>query len=565
MTNAVASVVPPQLPRLAGGPPAAWRDVAGDRGARWLALAVAGLLALVALGAVAWLQQVRHGEAVTGMGTIGAGGVTWGLYIVFVVFFIGVSFAGMAVASMVRLLRIEPMRPFARMAEVLTIIALILGALCVMADLGQPLRGLLLLPKFARPMSPMFGTFSLVIGGYLLASLVYLFVSCRADAAWCAARGTRFQWLYRLLATGFGATPAEHGRHHRTSFWLSLTILPLLVTAHSTLGFIFGIQGGRPGWFSALQGPGFLVMAGVSGVGMLIVVAAIVRATCGLHAALPPAGFRWLGNLLMVLTLVYLYFMISEALTATYAGVAAEARIAHEVVFGAYAGLFWTVVTALVSAAAVLFAQFATGRASIGWTVAAGLLVNVAAVLKRYLIVVPSQTHGMLLDWPAGQYVPSWVEWAVLAGLLALGTLLYMGFVRVFPIVPVVAHEAPAATDALAEPAGRRRLRVTLTWGALVLGAGLAVVGFLGSARVGTLPYLDPALPFAPSIFIAGVVTCFLAAVIYEVVPAAPLPAADAARPMGEPPAGESPALAPPLAQIPHRRKPALVRGAERT
>lgn len=73
--------------------------------------------------------------------------------------------------------------------------------------------------------------------------------------------------------------------------------------------------------------------------------------------------------------------------------------------------------------------------------VVSGVLVNLAAVGKRLLIVVPSQTHGTLLPYPAGHYAPTWVEYSIILGLFALGTLLYGLFVKVFPIMDVAGEE----------------------------------------------------------------------------------------------------------------------------
>ncbi|MFQ5990006.1 MAG: hypothetical protein ACE5K9_08840, partial [Candidatus Methylomirabilales bacterium] len=59
---------------------------------------------------------------------------------------------------------------------------------------------------------------------------------------------------------------------------------------------------------------------------------------------------------------------------------------------------------------------------------------------KRILIVVPSQTHGTLLPYGTGVYSPSWVEYSVILGLLALGALLYTLFMKVFPIMEIPEH-----------------------------------------------------------------------------------------------------------------------------
>lgn len=271
----------------------------------WLFILV--LLSVVGWGIYAYSRQLVEGLVVTGLRDIGTmGGAAWGLYIAFDVYFVGVSFAGITMAALIRLLRLEELRPVSRMAELLTIVALILAAFSVLPDLGQPVRGIVNLLRYARPQSPFFGTFTLVISGYLFASLVYFYLDGRRDAALLARIPSPLQGFYRLWAAGYRDTPAERERHHRTAFWLAIAIVPLLVTAHSTLGFVFGIQSGRPGWFSTLQAPAFVVMAGVSGIGLLLVIAAVFRHVLGERERLHEGIFRWLGGLLALLVLVYL-------------------------------------------------------------------------------------------------------------------------------------------------------------------------------------------------------------------------------------------------------------------
>jgi molybdopterin-containing oxidoreductase family membrane subunit len=474
-----------------------------------LSVLIVILLAIFGWGIYAYSRQYVEGLVVTGLRDIGTmGGAAWGLYIAFDIYFVGVSFAGITMAALIRLLHLEHLKPVSRMAELLTVVSLILAAFSVLPDLGQPVRGIVNLFRYARPQSPFFGTFTLVVSGYLFASLVYLYLDGRRDAALLAQVKGPLQGFYRLWAAGYRDTPAERERHDRASFWLAIAIVPLLVTAHSTLGFVFGIQSGRPGWFSALQAPGFVVMAGVSGIGLLIVIAAILRNVLNEQEQLHEGIFRWLGAFLMVLILVYLYFMVVELLTTTYAGHHHEVRLTLALVTGGYAWLFWGVVaslllafislllphlpellrvrvpafqpayawatgvTALVVAAFLILQRTAPpGEAFLmlspgvlRWTplllgalavlflvslfplfsrnvvasaAVSGLLVNLAAIGKRLLIVVPSQTHGTLLPYGTGTYTPTWVEYSIIGGLFALGTLLYLVFVKVFPIMEV--------------------------------------------------------------------------------------------------------------------------------
>ena len=402
---------------------------------KWLlfmGLAAAG----TAIGVVGWLAEHEQGMVATGMRDVGTmGGATWGLYISLVVYFVGVSFAGITVAALIRLFNLEHLKGVARMAELLTVVALLLGALAIVVDLGQPLRGLVNLFRYARPQSPFFGTFSLVVSGYLFSSLVYLYLTSRPDAARLAAKPSRLQPLYRVWAAGYEDTAEQQARDRRVTFWLALAILPLLIVAHSSLGFVFGLQVGRPGWFGTLQAPAFVVLAGVSGIGHLIVLAALVRRVLHQEHRIGIEAFTWLGRFLMLLLFVYLYFVVVEIFTAIYQPTVNEQRIGDALLTGEYAPVFWGSVAVLALPAFGLAWMAVNRRWRIGWMVAFGALVNLGAIGKRFLIVAPSQTHGQLLPYPVGSYTPSLVEYAVVLGLFSLGALLIAGFMKFFPII----------------------------------------------------------------------------------------------------------------------------------
>ena len=393
-------------------------------------------LAGVVVGLIAFFYERSQGLVATGMRDLGTmGGATWGLYITLVVYFVGVSFAGITIAALIRLFNIERLRSVARMAELMTVVSLMLGAIAIIVDLGQPLRGLVNLFRYARPQSPFFGTFSLVISGYLFASMVYLYVTSRRDAAQLAQRESRLQPLYRWWAAGYEDTEEQRRSDRRASFWLALAILPLLVVAHSSLGFVFGLQVGRPGWFGTLQAPAFVVLAGVSGIGHIIVMAALIRRAVGAEDRIGPDAFAWLGRALMILLSVYVYFIIVELLTITYQPSVAEQSLSDALLTGEYAWIFWSSSASLVLPLIALAVMAVRRSWSLPLLIVAGVLVNAGALGKRYLIVVPSQTHGQLLPYEVGSYSPSWVEYGVAIGLFSLGAVAIAIFMKVFPII----------------------------------------------------------------------------------------------------------------------------------
>jgi len=412
----------------------------------WMAFLGISVIGLI-VGIIGFAVEQSQGMVATGMRDLGTmQGATWGLYISLVVYFVGVSFAGITVAALIRLFDLEKLKGVARMAEVLTVVALLLGALAIIVDLGQPVRGIVNLFRYARPQSPFFGTFSLVISGYLFASVVYLYVTARPDAARLAQRPSRLQGFFRLWAAGYEDTADQRERDRRTSFWLAVAILPLLVVAHSSLGFVFGLQVGRPGWFGTLQAPAFVVLAGVSGIGHLIVMAAMIRKVLKAESRIGIEAFAWMGRFLMLLLFVYLYFIVVEVLTTVYQPSIAEQRLSDALLTGEYAWIFWGSVAALVIPLIGL-AWMAVQRSwRVGWLIAAGILVNAGAVGKRYLVVVPSETHGQLLPYGIGSYSPTWVEFAVAAGLFSLGAILVAVFMKVFPIIELEPTKEEVAT-----------------------------------------------------------------------------------------------------------------------
>ena len=247
---------------------------------------------------------------------------------------------------------------------------------------------------------------------------------------------------------------------------------------------------------------------------MVILATIAIRRLLRLHDRIPDSSIGWLGNFLWVLALVYLYLMVVEELTATYAAPAADRHLAHEVVTGHFAPLFWTAVGALILTVAIPFAFYLRRTTSVAAVGLAAILANVAAVAKRLLIVVPSQTHGSLAPVdPPGAYAPTWVELGLVGGMFGIIALAILVFVRAFPIVatPHAAPERPPRRDWL-------RTGATATTAAIAL--AVIAVGLADSFRLWSGSDIDPRIPYSPALFAGGVILLFASAVVYETFPA---------------------------------------------
>ena len=142
------------------------------------------LLAVIAWAIYAYYIQLRDGLVVTGM----RDRISWGLYITMFVFFIGISHAGTLISAILRVSNATWRTPVTRMAEFITAVALMTGALFVVVDLGRPDRFLNVI-VYGRWQSPIVWDVTAVTT-YLSASLLYLYLPMIPDLAFFRDRLT---------------------------------------------------------------------------------------------------------------------------------------------------------------------------------------------------------------------------------------------------------------------------------------------------------------------------------------------------------------------------------------
>jgi Ni/Fe-hydrogenase subunit HybB-like protein len=94
------------------------------------------------------------------------------------------------------------------------------------------------------------------------------------------------------------------------------------------------------------------------------------------------------------------------------------------------------VVGLIIPTAALIINAIRSKEANIKLSVTASVLIVIALWVKRVLIIVPTQSRPLMpTTW--GVYVPTWVEWSLVAGTFAAAALIYTVFLKVFPIVEI--------------------------------------------------------------------------------------------------------------------------------
>lgn len=407
------------------------------------------LAAIVLWGAFAYSTQLYRGLAATGMRDY----VSWGMYMSNFVFFIGISHAGTLISAILRVTNAQWRRPITRMAEAITVFALIVGASMVIIDMGRPDR-IHHVILYGRLQSPILWDVCSICT-YLCGSLLYLYVAMIPDMTTMAEvsekRGRmKIARLYRRLSLGFRATPQQTRRLNVALATMAVIIIPVAVSVHTVVSWVFAMTL-RPGWHSTIFGPYFVVGAIYSGTAAIILAMALFRKGYRLQRYLTNDCFRLLGKLLLAPSIIYIYFTLSEYVTAWYGGLEAESRLLRLLMGGApYGPLFWATIIIGLFVPAFLLAAPVKVENCLPYVVTASVLVNIGMWLKRYLIIVPTMETPFIPSQAAGvviSYVPTWVEWSITTAAFAAFILLYMLFSKVFPILSMWEIAEPHAME----------------------------------------------------------------------------------------------------------------------
>jgi Ni/Fe-hydrogenase subunit HybB-like protein len=431
---------------------------------------IGSLLAVCSIAFVAWIYQLAHGLRVTDMRNY----VSWGTYMTNFVFFIGISHAGTLISAILRVTDAGWRRPITRMAEAITVIALLVGASMVVIDMGRPDR-VLYLVEFGRLQSPILWDL-LSVTTYLTGSFLYLYVAMIPDMPILArnarerGRSPRLVRFYELLSLGYRETPQHRRRLARALGAMAVIIIPVAVSVHTVVSWVFGMTL-RPGWHSTIFGPYFVVGAIFSGTAAIITAMVIFRRAYHLERYLQPEHFHKLAKILLALSLLYGYFTLSEYLTSWYGATETDRRLLDLLAGNATVGPWfwgWATFGLFIPILLLLFPS----RRSLGSIMTASVLINIGMWVKRYLIIVPTMQTPFIPARAAGitpHYFPSLVECTITAGAFAAFMLLYTLFSRAFPILSIWETEEDAAEPVHAPVRSRARLRPRVTPAALTV------------------------------------------------------------------------------------------------
>src|SRR5437763_1275801 len=405
----------------------------------WFFLMVAFLGTIILAGFGSWIYQMWNGLAVAGIRYP----IFWAFYITNFVFWIGISHAGTLISAILRLVNATWRRPVTRCAEVITVFALMIGAMFPIIHLGRPWLFFWLMPYpnqrhiWPNFRSPLVWDF-FAISTYLTGSLLFLLLPLVPDFA--LVRDRTVGWRHRFygaLSIGWRGTTKQWHRLESAMQIMAIAIIPVAVSVHTIVSFDFSMAP-VPMWHSTIFGPYFVAGAIFSGIAGLIIAMAGLRKFLHLEEYLHAVHFENLGKLLLMMSLLWTYFVFAERLTGWYGNQPSEMTVFWQTQRLNFAPLYWTMITAnfIIPVIVLSFRKTRT----IAGCVVASFGVVVGMWLERFLIIVPALSHKYL-SYSWGHYRPRTPEILLLISTFGAMVLLYVLFSKVVPIISIWAMQ----------------------------------------------------------------------------------------------------------------------------
>ena len=241
-------------------------------------------------------------------------------------------------------------------------------------------------------------------------------------------------------------------REERAKSMLAWVALPAAILLHSITAWIFGLQISRGFWYSGIMAPMFVTSALVSGLALVILLALVLRHVGRLRFG--DGLVAMLGGLLGIFIAVEAFLMTAEYLTAAYPG-APEAEAVNRLLTGPYAPLFWFEVGVGLGLPFVILV-IRRLREDPRWVALAAGIAILGIFVHRLNLVLNGLSYaniglppGVSIGTDQGGassfatsywYVPTAIEWMVVAGVLAFGALVFTLSVLVLPMQEPEAH-----------------------------------------------------------------------------------------------------------------------------
>ncbi len=359
------------------------------------------LAALILLGFVNFIRQSTEGHHLTGL----TNDNPWGLYIVGFVFFVGTSAGATIIGFMIHGFERKDYAPLGTRALVFGLMSLIGAILFITVDVGSIPR-MMRLPFIWRNETSMFTYTSITY---------YFFAVLLVAEIYLAVKITR----------GQGSDSEK-----LWAKWLAIGAVPFaLIVVHAPHGSLFAVVKAREFWNTPLLPPHFAVLALLSGISAMTLVATASSAASG-RQVLSKETFSHLGALLGLFIAIAAVMDVFDFIVFSYSDTI-TGNTAMDFLRGS--NLPFSIVHVGGYAVALTILLTKRGRQTPWLTVAAAVTL-VAIASYRYNLTIVGQAPPLMPFLESPDYFPTWTESSIALAIVSFVLLGYSVLTRVLPM-----------------------------------------------------------------------------------------------------------------------------------
>ncbi len=379
--------------------------------------------------------------------------VAWAFAIINFVWWIGLGHAGTFISAFLLLLEQSWRNSINRIAEAMTLFAVLNAGLFPLLHLGRPWFFYWLIPYPERMgVWPQFRSAlpwdAAAVFTYFTISLLFWYLGAVPDFAAARDRApTRAKArIYGILAFGWRGSAHDWNRYRIAYGLLAGLATALVISVHSVVSMDFAISN-LPGWHSTIFPPYFVVGAIYSGFAMVLMLIIPIRWMFKWEDVITIRHLETNAKMLLVMGQIMGYSYLVETFTAWYSGIDFERYMALTFrPFGWYAATYWAMLILNVGVPQLFWVRWCRRNPVVLFLAATAIFIGMW--IERFVLIITSLSKDFLpSSWAI--YHPTWVDWGILLGTLAFFTFNFLLFLKFVPPIPI--HEVKELRHSMRE------------------------------------------------------------------------------------------------------------------
>ncbi|MHA1946668.1 MAG: NrfD/PsrC family molybdoenzyme membrane anchor subunit [Candidatus Hodarchaeales archaeon] len=381
----------------------------------------------MAISGLAILNLVNQGLITTGMTDF----VPMGIWLVFYIFFTGLSAGSFIMSTLAYVFNIERFKPIGRRAVALALILLINAPIFLAFDLGRPERVLNLMFYWNLTSVLAWGSRLLII--YPVICLLYLWALTFVDLVETSKNSTGLKGtFYNILSLGkTDLTEKDIEKAKKYATFFGLIGIPTALATHGYTGFLFSAIGAHRLWNTPMMPVLFLSSAILSGAALLAVIIMLSDHLTKSEDTLPIKDW---ANFLVVFLFIDAILLFAEFTTVFLANVEEHLVTWDVLISGQYWVLFWIVELSIgfwIPMVVLLIPRLRKNKIAV-FTSSIFILIGVFA--KRINLIIGGQLTTSLTG-EVTSYTPSLTEFLISIGGIAAVAFFFIIAWKLLPLV----------------------------------------------------------------------------------------------------------------------------------